>query len=670
MSLLIIYKLIYIDYMANICYYYSMKSVAYKPIIKALEIEKVMRLTLIKKIFVLIFSVIIIVAYIIPPKAQNTTTPFANYFNEFPSAKVFTEIEQTLQLRDGIKIASYNSANEVFITSQNLFDEYNKNAENMGGDAQTDESYLFGFASLSEELIPPTYLEVLSIKGDYAIVVKPYFASSSSTFEDMELRLGVVKFRGENKGDRTDFAATFLGSDLPQIRFVGDNYIAFCNNKDNIDLKVNIITFYDYKSSHKLLEVFKMRADASNSFVHGENNMVAISTDKAQFCRIDLIDEEGFLIVNDNYYGFPEDTDNTLRDYITTKVTYLGNNWFLRQCYIQADPSEINPDDMTYIDGKFILVDSTDAYTGEVTSNYLLMRSDRYNSASKIMLSNGLLVPDMVVNKYNKSGTRDISDYLNNTLEQGIDGKIAYYPPSIPIGELPKDGMSLVYYYYFPYENEPERYVISFVMMDINANIYHPKNNIFFPLLMVDGYGVQISDPDYEMPPDNAQLIDRNNKVDIFKEYSNKEYGYVNIAYSNDALIVAEYNLAPSSEDMFYGAFNKSGKQITKFKYLELSLFYDGYAIGMNKVVDEYRYYRIDLDGKETRLDDVRAIRNGVYVTIGADKVGLKTYAGKVLLDNEYETIDVLETFLVDGKYQRTVITAIKNGRSYIFTIK
>lgn len=647
-----------------------MKSALSNLKIRDIAIEKSINITLLKKIIVLIFSAIIIIIYVLPPKVDTRPTPFANYFKEFPSTQAFTKLEQTLQLREGINIATYNSANNVFITSQNLFDDYNQNLENTDSETPKQESYLFGFASIDAELIPPTYLEIVSIKGDYAVVVKPYFPKVDSTFDDMEMRIGVIKFRGENKGERTNFSAQYLGSEFPQIRFVGESYIAIANNKDNIDLKVKTMSFYDYKSTHKLLEVFKLRADASYSFVQADDNIVTILANNAQFYRTNLIDKDGFLIVNDTYNGFPEDKDNTIQDYITTKVSYLGNNWFLRQCYIQAKPEDISPADLAYIDGKFILVDSTDSYTGNVTKNYLLMRSDRYNAISKVKLSNGLLVPDMVVNKYNKGGTRDISDYLNNTLEQGVDGKIAYYPPSIPIGELPKDGMSLVYYYYFPYENEPERYAISFVLMDSNANIYHPQNNIFMPLLMVDGYGVQISDPDYEIAYGNAQTIDKNNKVEVFKEYDYGNYGYINIAYSNDVLIVAEYNLSLSSNEMYYGAFNKNGKQITHFKYLELSLFYDEYAIGMNKVGDEYRYYQIDKEGNENRLYDIRAIRNGVYVTIGSDKVGLKTYNGTVLLENEYEKIDVLETFLIDGKYQKTVVTAVKNGRSFIYILK
>ena len=91
----------------------------------------------------------------------------------------------------------------------------------------------------------------------------------------------------------------------------------------------------------------------------------------------------------------------------------------------------------------------------------------------------------------------------------------------------------------------------------------------------------------------------------------------------------------------------------------------------MNKVNDEYRYYRIDKEGNEVRLDDVLAVKNGVYITADSqNRVGLKTYAGQTLLANEYDSIDVMETFLTDGKFQKSVVAAVKNNRGYIFELE
>ena len=64
--------------------------------------------------------------------------------------------------------------------------------------------------------------------------------------------------------------------------------------------------------------------------------------------------------------------------------------------------------------------------------------------------------------------------------------------------------------------------------------------------------------------------------------------------------------------------------------------------MGMYKVNDDYRYCRVDKQGKETLLNDVYAVRNGVYISINGENVGLKTYAGEELLPKEYDNIDVI----------------------------
>lgn len=605
--------------------------------------------------------------------AKDPVTAFINYFNTFPSTKVFQSAEQTLALRSGVYVASYDIRNDVIITRQNLIDEYKEHLPDYDKDAEelTEEIYLFGFASTTKELVPPTYSNIVAIKGDYAIVSKPSFPDGiDTTFEDIEYKTGVIKFRGDNVGDRTDFKTDYAGAEFWQMRFVGEDYIAVLNDKDNVKLDGTTVTFYDYKSTHKLLEAFRVRADISYNFSLFDDNLVSYTSNKADFYKKDLADGQGYLVPTDTYKPFPEDADDSLETVMTTMVSYLGNDWFLRQGYIEAKKDDFKPEDLAGIQGKLILVDRFDAQTGETSTNYLLMRSDRYNAQSKLMLSNDKLVPDMVANKYNADSTRDIADYLNNQAEKGVNDKFVYYPPSMPVGVLPKDGMSIVYYYYFPYANEPERYAVSFLMMDANGNMFHPKENIFMPLLMIDGGGVQIADPDYEIARGNAQIIDKNNKVSVFKEYTYGEYGYINISYNNGILIAAEYNLRQENTQMYYGAFNSEGRQITHFKYLELSMFYGEYAIGMNKVNDEHRYYRIDKNGDETLLDDVLAVRNGVYITISGGKVGLKSYDGKTLLANEYETIDVLETFLVDGLFQKSVVAAEKNNRGYVFSLK
>lgn len=636
--------------------------------LKALDKTHANKLLLHKKILILVFTVITAVVFLVLPPKEDPRALFAGYFNTFSFNVEYTDIELKLTMREGVKPIRYDVRSDVYVTAQNYHQQSYEGLPDEFKDDISGEFYLYGFASQTQELVPPSYLSIIAIKGDYAIVVEP-----KAEGENISPKIGVIKFRGENAGRRTDFNADYLAL-ASQIRFVGEEYIAISNDKDNIKIESNTITFYDYKTSHKLLEAFKVRADSSYTFLHADDNLVAMSNTKADFYRTDLIDQNGYLILTDTYRPFPEDTEDELLGVMTTMVSYLGNNWFLRQGYIQLGEEDSSKEERDFIEdhmgGKFILIDIVDYSTGLKDYYHVLMRSDRYNSKTKINRSNEKLVPDMVANRYNESATRDIADYLNNSLEESIGGKIAYYPPSIPVGALPKDGMSIVYYYYFPYDNQPELYSISYLMMDENANIYHPPENVFMPIFFVDGVGVQIDDPDYDIPKGDVEILDENNRVKTFKEDSD-QYGYHNIAYSNGVLIAAEYSRKEGSDEMYYGAFDiGSGKQITHFKFLELSLFFGDYALGMYKVNDDYRYCRVDKQGKETLLNDVYAVRNGVYISINGENVGLKTYAGEELLPNEYDNIDVIETFLQDGKYIKSVVTAIKDNRGYIFELK
>ena len=273
-----------------------------------------------------------------------------------------------------------------------------------------------------------------------------------------------------------------------------------------------------------------------------DDNLVAMSNTKADFYRTDLIDN-GYLILTDTYRPFPEDTEDELLGVMTTMVSYLGNNWFLRQGYIQLGEEDSSKEERDFIEdhmgGKFILIDIVDYSTGLKDYYHVLMRSDRYNSKTKINRSNEKLVPDMVANRYNESATRDIADYLNNSLEESIGGKIAYYPPSIPVGALPKDGMSIVYYYYFPYDNQPERYIISYAMMDENANIYHPPENVFMPILC--GWrGSSDKRPDMIYPLGMWKYLMKT--IELRPSRKIPTNTVITIAYSNGVLIAAEYS--------------------------------------------------------------------------------------------------------------------------------
>ena len=93
---------------------------------------------------------------------------------------------------------------------------------------------------------------------------------------------------------------------------------------------------------------------------------------------------------------------------------------------------------------------------------------------------------------------------------------------------------------------------------------------------------------------------------------------------------------------MYYGAFDIERKTNHTFKFLELSLFFGDYALGMYKVNDDYRFTGWTSKAKNL-LNDVYAVRNGVYIN-QRENVS-EDLCRRELLPNEYDNIDVIETF-------------------------
>ena len=81
--------------------------------------------------------------------------------------------------------------------------------------------------------------------------------------------------------------------------------------------------------------------------------------------------------------------------------------------------------------------------------------------------------------------------------------------------------------------------------------------------------------------------------------------------------------------------------RITDFVYDELTYFSGGYAIGAKVSDGVKKYYRIDEKGKETELGDVVVLFQGTYTYKDGEKVGLKNYAGDIIIEPVEGTINV-----------------------------
>lgn len=588
------------------------------------------------------------------------------YFRNYKSSRGYNELELGVELPEGTSVSSYDNVNKVFITT----------AFGAG-----DFTY-FGLCGTDEEYVAPLlYTNIISIEGDYALVTK-LFEKEGKEGEYVE-RIGVIKFRNTSDGetwDITDFSLNFDDT-FTQLRFVtdkyGERYLAALNEINNTDATKGIMTFYDYTTVPQALEVFKANIGAEvQSIVLADGNLVAIYKDYAVFYKTAIISGNGFLISREVYKPFPEDDTGSFAEYTTTMVSYLGGGWFMRWAYLADEEGDESYEGLlNVIKGSLIKTEKYDSVTGEVKTIYMFQRSDRFNANNLEKVDNGKLIPDAVVNKYTSDASRGVSAYMNNDLQVGLNESLIYTPPSFPVSEMVQSGMSVVYYYYFPYKNEPFRPAFSFVVFDSNGKMFQPKENILFPVLLVDGKGVQVDAPHYNIPLGDVQIIAADNTVSTFKTYNPKLYGYVNTTYHDGMLITAEYKVEKESEidedSVLYGAYNLEGKLVTGYcKYSEMTLYMGGYSTASAVIQGTRRYYRVDKEGNETRLDNVHSLRNGVYVTKASDKFSLYTNSGKLLL-NAVSFVGVYEDFLAEGEFLSSVVVAIDEaGVTRIYKLK
>lgn len=600
----------------------------------------------------------------------------SRYFKEYKSSAEFTSLEGEIILGEGVAVVSYETEHRVFRTQRLAL----KNT--LPGEEQTTD-YVYGLAGLDGEYVTPGYSAIISIYGDYAIVVKLYNTAldpENATAEDYVNMIGVIKYRnnGGKVRNLTDFTLVYDDS-FEQMRFVtdkyGESYILVRNELSNVDNLTGRATFYDYKSSTKLLEAFKVNINFDMvNIILADDNLVVIYNSYAEFYKTNVKTQQGFLMLRDTYKPFYEDTLGEFNDYSTTMVAYLGNNWFMRWGYIMDSAEESDYQEMLkVIKGTLILMDKTDEY-GDTESYYIFQRSERYNCATGNKIENDSFAPDAVYNKYNSQASRAVASYMNNTVTPGLDGHSVYSPPAFPVSALVKDGLSIVYYYYFPYANAPYRPAYSFVVLDSAGNMFKAKDNVLFPVVFVDGIGIQTDSPNYEMPYGDVQIITLSNKVTKFKDYSANQFGYINTGAHGGMLIAAEYNLKSSTvsdaKAVQYGAYDLKGKLVTiRHQYDEMSLYFGEYCIASAYIDGGMRYYRVDKNGKETRLYDVHAIRNGVYITKNGDTFGINTNSGKVLINNcDYAA--VFEDFLTEeGDFLNSICAVVKDGRTRLYRI-
>ncbi|MBO5774003.1 MAG: hypothetical protein J6R44_04140, partial [Clostridia bacterium] len=166
-----------------------------------------------KKFFILILTLsFVFVAFLGCNKNDERAVTTADIFESFSSTGEYTSIEETLRLDEGVTVAFYNGANDVYVT---------KTTHMLGGENGVEREF-YGFCSSTEVYIDPIYSAVIDIRGDYAICLRSQLSASENGLEEIRY-VGVVKFRGGD-GKAYEYGFTYPYAPLiQQFTFLSDN---------------------------------------------------------------------------------------------------------------------------------------------------------------------------------------------------------------------------------------------------------------------------------------------------------------------------------------------------------------------------------------------------------------------------------------------------------------
>lgn len=569
----------------------------------------------------------------------------SGYFNDFASHGQFAEAKAGLTLPVGTSVHSYDVNNDVFVTKRTVVNGY---------DGTNMEVY--GLASYDTEYIQPIYSSIAAIKGDYAVVYKnaKYEVAGEENFVNT---VGVIRFRGKNTGELTDFSP--VDSSVNQFSFVG-KYVVALGLKDATYSSANFSTFYDY-SQGRLLEKFRLRCGPDYEFLAEDGYIVAIGPDHAFFYNV-KDNVNGYLIPNEKsgyYMPYPEDTEGEFTDLIDVEIYYLGNGWFARTGRLESE-EQFYGYTMTY--------EKMDYTSGESKLVYANVRSDLFNIKTGATVNREWLVVAGVANKYSADYYTQFASYLNSLANFDEDtGLYDYDLPYLNPASSVKDGYSIVYYYYLPYADDGNyASEITFCIMNDKAEIIN-VDDMLMPAVFVDGHGVETSDPLYEKYYGAVSVFDTGLVKTELVPYKEKESTYASYFYHGKGVVASEINY--KKNDVLFGVTAPDGTRLIDFEYHELTPFYGEYAIGSKKATAGKTTYRVDANGNKTLLDDVLKVCDGVYVCLKYGKMGVKNYEGAVLIEADNDSVEVIQNFLVSGSFQTDYAVATKNNVTTIYRL-
>ena len=592
----------------------------------------------------------------------------------YSSDDSFTRAERVLELSENVEVYEYDVTNDVFITQEKYMDGLTQNAVT-----------LYGLAGWDREYTPkPCFVEVVSVKGDYAIVV--------NRFGDGKDYIGLIRFRGEGTENGvmnlSDFTIKYSSSNTEQFYFCGD-YLCVMGDIESPSSEAAYTTFYKYKGYSQPLECFRIRygydssSGANYTVLQYDDYVVAYNKSGAYF----------FDITRDlSYGGYLEisKTGTYLSPFTSTEYTtrmavqYMGDGWFVRY----ASQTSSSP-----FLGYMICYQSMDL-TGNTTLVFARTSTEFYNVKTGVTRR----LPQVstileVANKYTAEAFAATANSYNNNSTMEDD-----YPCLNP-ADMVEEGYSILYYYYRPYievadvssrlgdlseeliktyDRQTLEDILraqgeeTYCILDRNMNLVETTTE--FPVITVDGCGFETADPYFDIKFGDAVLYTEKGKKTVLYADAEHEYAVVGIKGSSAIVAAVDLTVARSSSTdqigMTYGAISTDGKIIVDCVYNKLSAFYGGYAIGAKMIGGEAVYYRIDEKGAETVLTDLYIMKDGTYIFTDGEKVGLKNNAGDVLLEAKFDKISLSDNYMVNGVYQKSFVIATEGNKCYLYKLE
>lgn len=568
-------------------------------------------------------------------------------FNNYSSNGEYTSCVETLRLPEGTVVSSYDGEADVFIT----YKEATYGNFTIGR---------YGFATHTTELIEPRYTAIIDIRGDYAICLRTALVANEE-----KVYVGLVKFRGINGGVEYGFSYPYAVA-INQVTFLSDRYIAFMGDKSMTDFNANgysYATIYDYASSSTLLEVGIVNdIDNNTKFVCEDGYLAAVGTNTTRLYDLSKINDKG-LFIKQHSVTLLKEGDGYLPTYMSSDAYYVGNGWFIVSSTFSC-PEEYDTYEIPLLNEE----DNKTYYT-LIKSVRISIKSGKQYDCERVTL---------VSNKYTNRHVRSLVDAINaEDTTAAATWNRPYLLPVIPSSAFVQDKYSIVYYYYYYYNTENIRsWAISYMICDSEGNMTAPTN-LVMPVVYVDGYGLQNSDPNFSMAMRDVGYHSYDNGVRNTIIPVSETAAYENQFIHNGVILSYEQRIEPQGVVAYIGATKVDGTRITSYEYDSFSPFFGNYAIASkvgelneNGSIKSQAFYRVALDGTVTSLNDCYQMFNGTYSTFSGGKFGLKSNSGLTLIANKCEKVSCVDYFFRDGKVFNTVVATVEGGRGVIYELK